>query len=413
MPPTKFKPLLLILIAALAIRLVACCGWQWRLGERFFFGDSDGYWALGRAIARGGPYQYGPDQVFRAPGYPLLLAPLFLVAQGEPSIFWGRVESALLGTLAVAAVWWLGRELFDDRVGRWAAALAAFYPGAIAISSVVLSEAPFCALSVAQLALWVRATKTATIRRAAPLALGAGVLCGGAILTRPGWLLFSPLAIVVSLLLPGRSWRRAGVGACVLCGSVVALLPWWVRNAVVTHHFVPTTLQVGASLYDGLNPQATGASDMRVAQTAASDERKELARRGTASVDSPEYLIDRRLRREAIEWAIDHPCQVVQLAGIKLLRMWNIWPNESHFSAWPVRLLAVFTYVPIAILGIIGVWRTVGRGWPYLMCWLPAVYLSLIHSIFVSSMRYREPAMLPWMVVAAGALWGRGGKPKD
>lgn len=152
---------------------------------------------------------------------------------------------------------------------------------------------------------------------------------------------------------------------------------------------------------------------MRVAQTAASDERKELARRGAASVDSPEYLIDRRLRREAIQWAIDHPCQVVQLAGIKLLRMWNIWPNESHFSAWPVRLLAVFTYVPIAILGIIGVWRTVGRGWPYLMCWLPAVYLSLIHSIFVSSMRYREPAMLPWMVLAAVALWGRGGKPKD
>jgi hypothetical protein len=286
--------------------------------------------------------------------------------------------------------------------------LAAFYPGAIAISSVVLSEAPFCALSVTQLALWVRATKTATIRRAAPLALGAGVLCGGAILTRPGWLLFSPLAIVVSLLLPGRSWRRAGVGAFVLCGSVAALLTWWVRNAVVTHHFVPTTLQVGASLYDGLNPQATGASNMRVAQTAASDERKELARRGAASVDSPEYLIDRRLRQEAVRWALGHPWQVVRLAGIKLMRMWNMWPNESHFSAWPVRLLAVFTYVPIAILGIIGVWRTVGRGWPYVMCWLPAVYLSLIHAIFVSSMRYREPAMLPWMVLAAAVLLGRG-----
>jgi 4-amino-4-deoxy-L-arabinose transferase-like glycosyltransferase len=411
MDSKTIKPLLWILIAALAIRLAACGGWQWRLGEHFFFGDSDGYWALGRAIAEGGPYQYGPDQVFRAPGYPLVLAPLFLAAHGRPPILWGRVESAVLGTLAVAAVWWLGRELFDDRVGRLAALLAAFYPGAIVISSVVLSEAPFCALAVAQLALWVRATKAAAPQRAAASALGAGVVGGAATLTRPSWLLFAPLVVAVSLLLPGRSWRRAALGAGVLLGSLAALLPWWVRNAAVTHHFVPTTLQVGASLYDGLNPRATGASNMRWGQAIAADERMQCLKRGDISVDSPEYQVDRRLRREALQWAWEHPWQVVRLAGAKLVRVWNVWPNEAQFSLWPVRLLVVFTYVPIVILGIIGARRTVGRGWPYGVCWLPAVYLSLIHAIFVSSMRYREPALLPWMVLAAAALLRTG--PKD
>jgi hypothetical protein len=197
----------------------------------------------------------------------------------------------------------------------------------------------------------------------------------------------------------------------VLLGSLAALTPWWVRNAVVTHHFVPTTLQVGASLYDGLNPRATGASDMRWGQTIAADERKHLPKGGGVSVDSPEYRVDRRLRREAMQWAGEHPWQVVRLAGAKLARVWNIWPNEAQFSAWPVRLLVVFTYVPIVILGIIGARRTVGRGWPYGVCWLPAVYLSLIHAIFVSSLRYREPALLPWMVLAAAALLRTG--PKD
>jgi 4-amino-4-deoxy-L-arabinose transferase-like glycosyltransferase len=406
MTRAQMKPLLLILIVALAVRLLACGWWQARLGERFFFGDSDGYWALGRAIARGEPYRYGSDQVFRTPGYPLVLAPLFVIAYGEPPIVWGRVVSALLGTLAVAAVWWLGRERFDDRVGRLAALLAALYPGAIAISSVVLSEALFCALMVAQLALWLRAVKADTVPCTAALALGSGVLGGAAVLARPSWLLFAPLAIAVSLLLPGPRWRHFGIGGCVLVGLIAAMLPWWLRNAWVTHHFVPTTLQVGASLYDGLNPAATGASDMRVVRPIMDAERRQFTQRGAASVDSLEYQVDRRLWQAAAHWAGEHPDQVARLAAIKLLRMWNLWPNEPSFAAWPVRLLAVFTYVPILILGIIGAWRTVRCGWPTVVCWLPAVYLSLIHAIFVSSMRYREPAMLPWMVLAAAAAVG-------
>ena len=82
-----------ILAVALALRLGAGVWWQSRLpeGKKFAFGDSESYWELGRTIARGQPYEYGPDRlkIFRTPGYPAVLAPLFLLRE-EPPVIWGR-----------------------------------------------------------------------------------------------------------------------------------------------------------------------------------------------------------------------------------------------------------------------------------------------------------------------------------
>jgi len=111
------KCLACVLIVALGLRLAAGWCWQGWLdrqgGGPFGFGDSDGYWVLAREIARGEPYQYGPEgfRVFRTPGYPMLLAPLFLLSD-EPPIMLGRALNAVLDTAAVAAVGWLAWLLF-------------------------------------------------------------------------------------------------------------------------------------------------------------------------------------------------------------------------------------------------------------------------------------------------------------
>jgi 4-amino-4-deoxy-L-arabinose transferase-like glycosyltransferase len=388
-----------------AVRLGAGAWWQSRLAanEPFYFGDSESYWALGKAIAHGGPYQYeSPEaRVFRTPGYPLMLAGLFRVFGDDPPVMSARALSAVLGALAVGIVGWWTTHLFDGRTGRSAGWIAALYPGAVSMGAFVLSEAPFCPFMLLQLALWGLAWRAPSNERAIALGVAGGIAGGIATLVRPSWLLFTPFALVIAMAFDKQRARQALVGAAMCAAVALCMLPWWVRNMRVTGHFVATTLQVGASLYDALNPDADGGSDMNfiprfAAQQHAFD---------TMGPDSEfEYRLNRRLQRAAVEWAMANPARAAQLAGIKFVRIWNVWPNEPSLRSWPLRLVVFVTYTPLLCLGIVGAWRFTRLGWPYLLAWLPAVYFTLVHLVFVGSLRYREPAMLALVALAAGVL---------
>ncbi len=440
---TAWMQIVLLLAVALAVRWSAADYWQVRSAGEFSFPDSETYWTLGREIAAGRPYQIGPDaaEVFRTPGYPLLLAPLFLLADGDPPVIWARAVSVVLGTLTVFGVWWLTRLLFDRRAAMIAGVVAALYPEAIAASTFVLSEAPFCLLMLVQFILWTAACRSDTPWRAGRLAACAGLVAAVATLVRPSWLLFTPLAVLVAVLasvkrgdeprgsldstMPseprglsprdvqrhlqrgdeprGSRARLLCLGTVMLAGMIVGMTPWWIRNARVTGRFVPTTLQVGASLYDGLSPRATGASEMSFVPGMTEDFRRQQP--GPAATF--EYRLDRHFRDEAVAWARSHPGEAVELAGVKFRRIWNVWPNESEMSSWPVRAAVLLSYLPVLVLGLFGAIRTIRRGSPYILCWLPAVYFTALHVVFVGSIRYRQPAMLGLIVLAAGVFASR------
>jgi hypothetical protein len=84
--------------------------------------------------------------------------------------------------------------------------------------------------------------------------------------------------------------------------------------------------------------------------------------------------------------------------------LWNPLPNAAEFGSGTLRLVLALTYTPVIALAAIGAWKYVRRDWPYLLCLLPAVYFTCLHVIFVSSIRYRQPAMLVLIVLAAGVV---------
>lgn len=398
----------LILVAALSLRVGAALTLQWLLDHRWhreylIEGDAEGYWMLGRAIAQGEDYAIytPPRQVLRMPGFPALLA-LSMSLFGE-SFLAARLLLAFVGAAACGFVYWLGKEIVNPTIGLMAAAWAAASPTMIGFTPILLSETLFAATLGAALVVFAKVLPT-LLRSAVDVPLsgrdrGLAVLAGGtsglATLVRPSWLLALPLAYGLLLILSRRRWAVMQSGLLAAAGLLVVLLPWGIRNHRATGHFVLTTLWAGPSLYDGLNPQADGDSNM------AFYDRDNLLGRGLS-----EYEVDRHYRRLAWRFAAENPGRAAELAIAKLARYWKPWPNAAQFSGWGPKLAVLVFFTPLLLCALYGGWIA-RKDWRLLMLSAgPLLYFSLLHTLFVSSLRYRLPAEYPLLVLAAVGLRG-------
>jgi 4-amino-4-deoxy-L-arabinose transferase-like glycosyltransferase len=395
------KPLLFILVGAFALRMVTAVVLQhWLDGNSnrtyLIEGDANGYWELGRKIAQGSPYVLSTPpnarHVLRMPGFPALLG-LSITVAGESFMF-ARIMLAAVGTLACGFVYWLGKELFDKKIGLMAAGIAAILPTFVGFSVVILSETLFAATLLAGLVFMAKLTKTGfateTRQRGIWLSLTVGLMMAAACYVRPSWLLVGPFFGLLYLTTADNKKQAALRGSLILTALFLALLPWAYRNHQVTGRWIFTTLWAGPSLYDGLNPLATGDSDMPFMET------DQLAESGMT-----EYEINRHYNQKAWQFVIDNPGRTVQLAWIKLLRFWKPWPNAEQFQHIGYCLVVAMFFIPMVLFVMLGFWTLRGQLWALLLTAGPIVYFSLIHMVFVGSLRYRLPAEYPLCVLTA------------
>jgi hypothetical protein len=438
-----------LLLFALSLRIAAACLWQSRLdtdGQFFRFGDSDSYWVIARNLSKG-RFEYGGEnsKIFRAPLYPLLLAPLAAdendnTAISNPdakvadsghskrrSVFFARLLGCVLGTLCVWGVVKITADICSEEAGLVAGALAAVYPGAIGMSIFILSESIFCPCMIASIYAIQRSSNGLTgvtnhkskfteTTIAYGVAMIGGIFSGLAILARPSWSLWGGMLAIYCLSLWFLHRRTLTLQTTVFqwlafaLGILVMMAPWWMRNYAITGKFVPTTLQVGASLYDGLHHNATGSSDEGMAFSdvylAEQLREDELVVASGGSLESTlEWRVDRRLRNAAIQWAFENPSDVVSLSLVKLVKTWRPFPVAKEIGNGAIRYAEGIVYLAIVSFGSMGVWscRKEMGSW---LCVLPCIYFALIHMLFIGSVRYRQPAVLVLCVLAGiGFCW--------
>lgn len=389
--------LILVLAIALAVRLGLAIAIQVQVDRPpaklcLIPGDAEGYWELAQHIVAKQDYAiYQPPRyVLRVPGFPALLALSQLLFGASP--FAARCMLACVGTGACGLTYWLGRELVDQTTGLLAATYTALSPTLALFSVLILSETAFAAtlllslIAIAKVAHGLEGGLAALVN----LSLFVGALIGVATLVRPTWM-YVGLAIALAVVLLSRgSNARKGIclaGIAISLGLIMA--PWTIRNYLVTGHLVPTTLWVGPSLYDGLNPTATGDSDMQFIEI------DQLPQRMS------EYEVDREYRRRAWDYALQNPRRAAWLALKKQQRYWSLVPNAGQFQDWRLQVVVCATSLPLFVFACWGLWRTRRNLTVVTLTVAPVLLFAALHLLFVGSLRYRLPAEYPLAVLAA------------
>ncbi len=403
---------------ALLLRLGAAVWLQDRLDHhwhRAFLieGDAEGYWELANKIVAGEDYAIHdpPRYALRMPGFPAVLAVSILLF-GQ-SMFAARLLMAVLGTCCCWLVYCLGRDVKDSRTGLIAGGFASILPVFVGFSVTLLSETTFALTMLLSLLAGNRlyislvaesrsVSRTDAIKssrsKAFFFAVATGVAIAAGCYVKPSWLLAAPIVATLLVLCSRQKLQALTSGVIVIATMLLCLLPWGIRNQQMTGHFTFTTFWMGASLYDGLNPDAKGDSDMRFF------DKDQLA------LHMSEYEVDQHYKKAALKFVKEHPVQTLKLGLIKLGRFWKPWPNAGQFNSLSSKLAVAVFFVPIYLGALIGAWRCKNDIWSLAICAGPILYFSAIHAVFVGSLRYRLPAEYPLLILTAVGIqlcWDR------
>lgn len=419
----------IIFLVGLTLR-VAWVLLRWsKQGAAFEFPDEDLHWQLASNLVNDGTL-VSDDGRFaaRMPVYPLVLA-LFAWA-GESGILIARLAQAALGAATAWIAYSFAHRALDHRAAIVAGALVCIDPYAVFFANLLLTEVLFGFFAVGLTACaWPLVTQRT--RRTGFAAVGVAVLAAAALMTRPsaaGWIAVLWIVLWLFDKQRKRATRRLTLQVVVLA---ICLIGWGLRNRAVIGAPAWLSTNGGVTLYDAQGPQANGGSDQTFLE-----ELPALA--GLSEVER-----DRKLRQLAVAEMRKDPGRVFSLAWTKFRRTWSLTPNVTDYRRGITALVSAAFTAAILLGALVGLARTLwpkavrreetakpnrereraadglradaggsdsaaaaGMLWTrqrrrlHMLLWLPVVYFTLVHCIFIGSLRYRVPLM-PFLEIAA------------
>lgn len=228
-PTTQLRnALILVFLTRASFALVI---WIMSGPAGFFTPDSDGYLRCAQSLLHGSFSIYGVPEIYRTPGYPLVLVPA--VALGHPVVV-GLLENFLFAVASAFLIWKIAEHLCprDNRAAKWAVLLYCFEPVGFIYADKLMTETMFCTVLLLFIWLLLRFYSAATFKALVlfTVALGCATYVRPVTLYLGLWMV--PLLFLFPRSLP---WRQRAIKAMTfIVVFALFLAPWVIRVAKVS-----------------------------------------------------------------------------------------------------------------------------------------------------------------------------------
>jgi hypothetical protein len=218
--------------------------------------------------------------------------------------------------------------------------------------------------------------------------VGVGLLGGLAVLCRS--MLGAYPAFLFFVLWRTRGFSRAFFFCAILgLGWLAPQIGWGLRNYLKYGRLVPVSAQMGWTLYEGFT------LDREEVRRRPYDMTEEATARGLVdAVDRGAYFA-----RKTAAFARERPLDAAKIIVGKAFLFWRPWPYDPH-SWWQRSALGAYFTVLFA-LALCGV-RAVASGPAWRPVFALFAYLTALHSVFFTALRYRMP-LEPFLCLLAAA----------
>lgn len=368
--------------------------------------DSQYYddWAWG--IAQGN-WMGGDKAFFASPFYAYFLAFLYRIFGHD--YFVVRVLQALIGSATWVVAYWIGKYLFNKRIGILASLIGVLYSYSIFMDGELLKNST----GALTITLTIYTLLKAREKDSAFLWLMSGLLLGVSITNLPNFLLILPFVAIW-----GMEWQKSGLRniflMCVLFfGTIIAIAPVTARNYIVENDFVLVSYAGGTSFFIGNNIDADGGIATSKLFELIPQSEEQRAR------EIPEKAFGRKLKSSEIskywfslgkQFIYENPLAFVKLTFKKFLLFWNWYEVPDNVDYYFMKrfstilalpLISFGTLIPFAITGLflsVKDWRRHVLSYGIVLIFMASVVPFAVFG------RYRLPIVPIFAVYAAYAL---------
>ena len=357
----------MILLVSLLVRLLV----MWLYPDQNF-PDSEAYKTIGKEIFSGNIIT---NNIYM-PLYPILS---YLTGGGQIQI----LVDIVISVMSIWLIFLLSMHLFKDRLtALLSASIGAFYPHFLFYSVSGLTEVFYTFLLLLSFVLFYR-----------KMIVWAIIILILALLVRPTFDLLNPIIVILFVILVHKlNWIKVSkyIGIY-LFSYIVIMSPWWAHQYFKYDTFVRLNLGDGVVLYAGNNPLNQSGGGINGVDV---DESRFIG------ISDP---VDRNKAQKdaAIEYIISNPGRFLEMAGVKFLRFWRLWPYANEYQQWHIVAASLLSYGSILVMAIGFVLRNSKK---YFRKTLPIFalfgYLTLVHMVTIGSIRYRFP-LEPFLIIFA------------